>query len=71
MLAQDLNSAPRSVTAGSTRVLCCRFKCFCQGVVYGLNLKTEVLRSREALCAALRSCLEDERYKQVWPMLCC
>ena len=42
----------------------CRFKCFCQGVVYGLNLKTEVLRSREALCGALRACLEDERYKK-------
>ena len=32
--------------------------------MYGLNLKAEVLRSREALFAALRACLEDERWKQ-------
>ena len=46
----------------SPRNAVCRFKCFCQGVVYGLNLKAAALRSRDALRSALHSSLDDDRY---------
>ena len=61
-LELQLKPKPCSSGAALRCTTLCRFKCFVQGVVYGLNLKADALRSRGTLRSALQASLDDETY---------